>query len=249
MKFLLLFLFSFSAYQVFAKNIKAFSIEQQSILFLGRHPNWKDFKINIPLINDTNELITHLKIRSTCGCLKGVLNKSSLRPAEQAIVSITMDTENKSGADIKVFEFTYRIGAKQFEIDRAFRTIISDKKLFEIHNKLTHQNIFAAKCINCHIAPANKLLGKNLYRSLCSQCHGPSARGLSAPGFNSQEFLTNNYNIEKMISSEIIPIHKFINNGAFSLNKKQVKSLVEYMKELKNKFNKENKLFEKEGQE
>lgn len=191
--------------------------------------------LKFEFVNSGNLDLVIQRLTSSCGCTAAVASSGPYRPGESGVIDVTYDSRGKIGHTIKEVQV--------FSNDpQSPKTIALEG---EVHLEAGHPPmnpgdvLFAGSCADCHAVPAKGKTGKDLYNAVCFMCHDfPQQSGKKAIAAD-QSALSQlpEKELKKLISKGMLgtSMPGFLEAHGGPLTKQQIKSLVEYLMNLKQK--------------
>ncbi|TNE74619.1 DUF1573 domain-containing protein [bacterium] len=231
-------------------NVGSPSIEfNKTYIDLGNVIQHDVAHISFAFKNSGSSVLEITDVEPSCGCTVVETIKGKYQKNETDTLKITFDAEDKFGIIRK------EIVVKSNDPDKPEMLLVLEANVVEHPDKAVmaamrekmgaNSSIFEGTCRSCHVDRGVGKFGKELYTASCQMCHGPAGvnDGKHHPGtvFTAQWLASSSVKSLHQVIAEGTPnIQKkgmmpgFQTEFGGPLTKKQVESLVAYLKSIPN---------------
>ena len=143
-------------------------------------------KLELKGKNTSADKLKLLNIKATCSCTTAHLDKKEIAPGEEALLTVEVDTRQKSGHMAKLI----RLFFEGVTLPVIVHITGSVEASGNIHNSRDVSELFKGKCADCHASAGQRHKGYQLYLADCAFCHGVFGEGLSAKSLRAGGNLT-----------------------------------------------------------
>ena len=182
--------------------------------------------------NIGDETLIIKDVKSSCGCTTAVLSSNEYLPNTGKSIDVTYDTRGKFGHTKK------KVTVVSNDPNSPHTLLLQGEVITDMdHPPIPVAKVlFEGSCARCHSDPAKDKYHKELYNKACALCH-------DFPELDGHWIAPNRYEMSYRSSKHLLNIIKngidnssmpsFLKENGGPLDEKQIESLVEYIKSIK----------------